>query len=195
MTKRKQDGATWSAVKGIVSEMDHKQLVKLLSDLYNLSKENKRFFHARFAVGKDPLGPYKKTIEECMYPDVRTNKPIRISKAKAAISSYSKAVVDPLGETELMTFFVECGNSFTVEFGDIDEDFYYSLNLMYKRVIDKVLSLPEVHREDFKERLLEIMESSGNIGWGYHDALCADYSEAFPDDEDYNEGPPDDCTK
>jgi hypothetical protein len=94
-----------------------------------------------------------------------------------------------------MTFFVECGNRYTVEFGDIDEVFYSSLILMYRRVIDKVLSLPEESRADFRERLQEIMESSGNIGWGYHDALCADYSEAFPDDEDYDEEPPDDCTK
>jgi len=74
-------------------------------------------------------------------PSVYRDKPIEISRAKRAISAYSKAVGDPTGEAELMIFFVECGSKFTVEFGDIDEAFYFSLNLMYKRAIDMVLSL------------------------------------------------------
>jgi len=170
-------------VKSILASLDQKQLVQLAGDLYRLSKENKDFFHARFAVVEDPLAPYKKTIEECMYQNVYRDKPIEISKAKRGISNYSKAVGDPLGEAELMTFFVECGNSFTVEFGDIDEEFYNALNLMYKRTIEKVLSLPVEQRGEFRERLKEIMTSSGGIGWGYHDELRHDYCQAFPQDE------------
>jgi len=170
-------------VKNRVASLDQKQLVQLARDLYGFSQENKHFFHARFAVGEEPLAPYKKTIAECMYPNVYRDKPIEISKAKRAISAYSKAVGDPSGEAELMTYFVECGNSFTVEFGDIDEEFYISLNLMYKRTIEKVLSLPAEQRGEFRERLKEIMTSSCGIGWGYHDELCRDFYEAFPEDE------------
>ncbi|MBM3300515.1 MAG: hypothetical protein FJY85_11210, partial [Deltaproteobacteria bacterium] len=124
MARKKKDEPTWSDVKSVLVGLDHKKLVELAGDLYRLSKENKDFFHARFGVGEDQLAPYKKIIEECMYPNVYRDKPIQISKAKRAISTYSKAVADPAGEAELMTFFVECGNSFTVEYGDIDEDFY-----------------------------------------------------------------------
>jgi len=95
-------------------DMDRKQLFKLLQDLYRLSKENRAFFHARFGVGDDPIGTYKKTIDECMHPDIYSNKPIQIAKAKKAVSSYSKTVGDPLGVDELMVFFVECGNNFPV---------------------------------------------------------------------------------
>lgn len=164
-------------------DLDAKKLVELAGDLYRLSKENRDFFHARFSVGQDQLAPYKKTIEECMYPNVYRDKPIQISKAKRAISSYSKAVADPVGEAELMTFFVECGNRFTVQFGDIDEDFYDALNLMYKRAIGKVLSLPAEERGEFRDRLEEIMTSSSGIGWGYHDELCHDFYEAFPEEQ------------
>jgi len=181
--KRKSNSQTWSDVKASVGSLEEKQLIKLVSDLYYLSKENQAFLHARFAVGGDTLVPYKKTISTCMYPDVYTNKAIEVSKAKKAISSYSKAVGDPLGEAELMTFFVECGNKFTVDFGDIDEAFYDALNRMYRRAIDKVLSLPEEQRGEFQGRLEAIMTSSSNIGWGYHDMLCDDYYEAFPEDE------------
>ena len=163
--------------------MGEKQLISLVSDLYRLSRENQAFLHARFGVGDDTLNPYKKTIGTCMYPDVYKNKPVQISKAKQAIGAYSKAVGDARGEAELMTFFVECGNSFTLDFGDVDEAFYDALNGMYRRAIDRVLTLPEEERGEFQSRLKAIMTSSSNIGWGYHDMLCDDYYDGFPEDE------------
>ena len=183
MRKAKSVGATWSDVKAEITKLDMRQLVNLVADLYRFSKENQAFLNARFAVVRDPLEPYKKTIAECIYPDIYKNKPIQISKAKKAISDYSKAVGESLGEAELMTFFVERGNAFTVNFGDIDEEFYDALIRMYRRVIEKVCSLPEEQRDAFKERLEAIMTSSADIGWGYHDTLCDDYYSAFPEDE------------
>jgi hypothetical protein len=143
----------------------------------------RRASHARFSIGDDPIAPYKKVIEDCMFPDVMKNKPIQISTAKKAINEYSKAVGDAKGEAELMTYFVECGNQFTVEFGDIDEGFYDALLRMYARATNKVLSLPNEEQHKFRERLRTIMETSNGIGWGYHDGLCGQYDEAFPEDE------------
>ena len=183
LSKKKHASPAWSYVKSVVAGLDKKQLVELVRDLYRLSKENQAFLAARLSLGEDPLAPYKKTIRNCMYPDVMTDKPVQIAKAKRAISDYSKAVGDPVGEAELMTLFVECGNSFTVEYGDIDEDFYNALNLMYRRTLEKVLSLAEGQHGVFKERLREIMESSSGIGWGYHDELCHDFYDAFPEEE------------
>ncbi|EAQ74228.1 hypothetical protein WH5701_06341 [Synechococcus sp. WH 5701] len=135
------------------------------------------------AVVEDPLESYKKIVDECMYPDVHKNKPIQIARAKKAISDYSKAVGDALGEAELMTFFVEQGNALTIEYGDIDEGFYAALNLMYRRAIKKVCYLPDASRDAFKVRLEAIMRSSAHIGWGYHDELRADYFRAFPEEK------------
>jgi hypothetical protein len=161
--------------------MDKKQLTGLISDLYGFSKENQAFLHARFTIGSDTLAPYKKTIRDCMYPDIFSKKPIDIAKAKKAISNYSKAVGNLAGEAELLTFFVECGNRFTLDHGDINEAFYDALNRMYRRAIDKVLRLPAEQQEEFQDRLEAIMTSSSDIGWGYHDELCDDYYEAFPE--------------
>ena len=184
MAKSKTKGPTWSDVKTLLVNLDQKKLLSLVGDLYRLSSENKTFLHSRFKIGGDPLSPYRKTIEECMYPDMYSNKPVQISKAKKAISTYSKAVGDPVGEAELMTFFVECGNSLTVNYGDMDEAFYDAVNGMYRRAIKKVLTLPEERHDEFKERFEAIMRSSSNIGWGYHDMLSEDYYEAFPEDEE-----------
>ncbi len=169
-------------VKPTVTNMGTDQLVKLVADLYRFSKENQTFLHARFRVGEDPLVSYKKTIAECMYPDLFGNKPVQIAKAKKAISNYSKATGDPLGEVELMVTFVEYGNNFTVDCGDMDEAFYDSLNSMYRRVIKKVLKLPEEQQSGYKARLKRIMTSSSGIGWGYHDMLADDFCNAFPEE-------------
>jgi 1,4-alpha-glucan branching enzyme len=145
-------------------------------------RENQAFFHARFGIGRDPLESYRETIEECMYPDVFSRKPVRIAKAKKAVSDYRKATGETVGEIDLMIFFVESGNEFTLDYGDIDEPFYNALNSMYERAVKKVVKLPADQRAAFKDRLKRIMTSSSHIGWGYHDELAGDYYNAFPED-------------
>jgi hypothetical protein len=181
MTTTKKHGPSWSDVKQSIASLGTSELIQLIASLYGLSKGNRDFLHARFSIGDDPIGPYKEVIEDCMFPDVLKNKPIQISRAKKAINEYSKAVGDARGEAELMTYFVERGNQFTVEFGDIDEGFYDALLRMYARAINKVLSLPEEEQHEFRERLKTIMVTSNKIGWGYHDGLCEQYCEAFPE--------------
>ena len=183
MNTTKRGGPSWSNLKESIASLDSSELIRLIGSLYELSKGNRDFLHARFAIGADPVAPYKEVIEDCMFPDVMKNKPIQISTAKKAISEYSKAVGDAKGEAELMTYFVECGNKFTVEFGDIDEGFYDALLRMYERAIKKVLSLPAKEQHEFRQRLRKIMVSSGGIGWGYHDGLCEQYSKGFPEDD------------
>ncbi len=167
---------TWSAVKAEITGLEARQLVNLIADLYRLSKENQAFLQARFAVAADPLAHVKQIIEACVAPDVLRNKPIQIAKAKKAISDFCKAVNDPAGEAELMIFFVEQGNAFTIEYGDIDESFYAALVLMFGRAVDKVCSLPAETGKPFQARLNAIIDAASPIGWGYPDALRDHFS-------------------
>ena len=183
MAAQKRKDPTWKDVKTVLVNLDQKQLLKLIADLYKFSNENKTFLNTRFSVGKDQLGPYKKVIEECLFPDVLRDKPVEIAKAKKAISRYSKAAGDDQGQAELMVYFVECGNRFTLNIGDMYQEFYDALNSMYQRAINKVLSLPANQQREFKRRLKEIMTSSSDIGWGYHETLAYDYFRAFPEDK------------
>ena len=105
-----------------------------------------------------------------------------IGKAIDAINRYSMAVDNPTGEAELRIFYVECGNNFTLSYGDIDEDFYDAMLEMYEYATETVLELPAQEQEKFKSRLQEIMKSASGIGWGYYDGLCDIYYEAFPKD-------------
>lgn len=179
--KNKKHTPSWYDVKAAIASLDPQVLVELISNMYDLSKGNKDFLHTRFSIGADILAPYKKIIKACMFPDIQ-NEPVQIIRAKRAISDYSKATRDVKGEAELLTYFVECGHKFTLDYGDIDEDFYDTLVEVYSEAIKKVLALPTPEQGDFRKRLKKIMLSSEGIGWGYHDGLCDEYYGAFKDE-------------
>jgi len=155
--QKKAKKPMWSDVKHTIAGFYRPGLMGIIGDLYRLSRANRDFLHARFSIGANPQKPYKKVIKESLYPDVMSNKPIRISPAKKAISDYAKAVGDVNGVAELMVYFVECGNQCTLDYGDIDGPFYDALISMYDRALDRVLELPEQARQTFRERLYRIM--------------------------------------
>lgn len=180
--KHNQPEATWSTVKSALSGFDREALLGLVKDLYGLSASNKQFVDARLHLGKDPVAPYKKIVADCIAPDVFGHRPIQIAKAKKAVSDYRKVVRDDRGELDLMIHFVECGNGFTLDYGDIDEDFYDALVNMYARAVKITKDLPLAERQPFRDRLRALTESSSPIGWGYHESLCYAYNSSFPED-------------
>jgi hypothetical protein len=86
---------------------------------------------------------------------------------------------DNKGTADLMVYYVECGNKFTLDYGDINEAFYDALIEMYKKATKTVLKLPKSKQSSLRNRLKNIMESADGIGWGYYDDLCHFYHEAF----------------
>ena len=175
----------WGDIETPIKQLSKDQLIDLLRDLYRLSPENKDFFHTRFStVEADPLPRYKKIIQHAIHPYLEDDESLEIEKANDAINRYVKAVDNPVGEAELRIFYVECGNNFTLSYGDIDEDFYDALLDMYKYAIETVLETSPDKQKEFQERLKAIMDSASHIGWGYGDSLGDFYYEAFSDKEE-----------
>lgn len=173
---------TWSDVKAAISGFERPALLGLISDLYAFSPENKDFLHARFLLGADVLKPYKKIIEEALFPDVIANDDVEIAVAKKAIANYGKAVGDPKGMLELMVYFVECGAAFSLDVGYGDDDFFASLERMYEKAIKLLLTLDEATIDDYYDRFEELVASTSDIGWGFHDTLSDIFYEAFPEE-------------
>ena len=182
MARKKKKTPSWIDVKRNIKSFNNAQLLELIGDLYRLSENNKQFFHARFSLSEDPLESYKRIIQDAIHPYLEDNETLDIGRAEDAIERYSKAIDDVKGETELMVFFVECGNNFTLSYGDIDDEFYDSVLRMYEKAVQNVTELPTEEQKVFKERLHEIMDSASGIGWGYHDGLPELYYVSFPDD-------------
>jgi len=182
MAKTKKKRPSWIEVKKEIKDFNKDQLMELLGDLYRLSTENKEFYNTRFSLSDDTLEPYKRIIQDAVHPYLEDNEILDLERAEDAISRYSKAIDDVKGEAELLVFFVECGNNFTLSYGDIDGEFYDSMLTMYEKAIVAVSELPVKDQNAFKERLREIMDSASGIGWGYHDGLCDLYCKTFPED-------------
>ena len=177
--KKKQLEPSWKDIEKIIGQFDKKQFTDLLHDLYQLSADNKDFFFTRFSLGDDLLAKYKKIIQDSIHPYLEDGELLDIQKANDAISRYSKAIDNPMGEAELRVFYVECGNNFTLSYGDIDEYFYDSMIEMYEYATETVLELSSKEQDEFRKRLKEIMESASGIGWGYYDGLYEVYYGAF----------------
>ena len=185
MAKKKKKESCWNDIKTPIDQLEKNQLVDLLRDLYRLSQGNKDFFHTRFVTtGEDPLPRYKKIIQNAIHPYLEDHEPLEVEIATDAVNRYSKAVDNPVGEAELRIFYVECGNNFTLSYGDIDEDFYDALLDMYEYAIETVLETPKEEQGAFQIRLKAIMDSASHIGWGYGDGLGDLYYEVFSDEEE-----------
>ena len=180
MAKKQQVDKRWSDIRAVLDTQGSAQLLEVARDLYALSQENRDFLNARYLASENRLDSYKKAIDAAIYPNVYQSKPIRVSVAKKAISQYTKATGDQAGTLELMMYFVERGNQFTVDFGDIDEGFYSSLEPMFARILETLKrSDPEVV-EGLLPRLVAIRGAAEGICWGYHDYLCEALAKAFP---------------
>lgn len=179
MVKKRQVDKSWSDVRAVLATQGSAQLLGVVRDLYDLSQENRDFLNSRYLASGNRLEPYKKAIDDAIYPNVYQSKPIRVSVAKKAISQYTKATGDQAGTLELMLYFVERGNQFTIDFGDINEGFYSSLESMFERILETLKrSDPEVV-ERLLPRLVVIRDTAEGIGWGYHDCLCEALAKAF----------------
>jgi hypothetical protein len=172
---------TWSALKSVASSLSRQELLGLVGELYRLSSQNKAFLHARFGDQDIAMEEFKAIVAECLYPDMQRDRPLQVAKAKKAVADFCKAVADPLAHADLMLFFVEQGNAFTLEYGDVDAGFYSALVAMARRAAEVICSLPVDLQEPFRARLGEVVRSSSGIGWGYHDDLKAIDAAAFPD--------------
>lgn len=76
-----------------------------------------------------------------------------------------------------MLYYVECGVEFTNDFGDINENFYISIENAYEtslKLIDEERILSK-----FKNRVFKVVNETRNIGWGFHDCLCEVYYEYY----------------
>ena len=78
-----------------------------------------------------------------------------------------------------MLYYVEIGVKYTVEYGDINEAFYNSMDSMYSGAVKYI----DQHgmQEQFEERCRKIVEDTSDIGWGFHDGLGDIYASYFED--------------
>lgn len=181
-SKSKIPKVPWKVVKEVLSQRDRKALVNLIEELYSLNTDNQTFILTRYGL-IDELAFYKSTIRECVYPE--WNRPIQLGEARKAFNHYKKAVGEPEGLLELAVYYVECGTDCTMEFGDIDEAFYNSMESMMNQAVRLLEKVDPEIREKYRPRFKALMDKVyGKIGWGYGDYMADVFYQTFGDEAD-----------
>ena len=171
MAKDKSASPSWADVKASLLKFDRAGLQGLIQDLYASSKDNQAFLHARFALGPDPLGPYKAIISRWINPDLMKGEPVSISRAKRAIADYRKAIGRPEGLAELSTFFCEEAFGFVESCSFQDESYFIALIRMCGQSLKLAANLPPAERRPCLERLNKLRSRSKHVGYGVQDEL------------------------
>lgn len=170
-TKSKDKKILWSELKKEIVKYDHPKLIELISSLYSLSKENKRFLEAKIINDGNVIEKYRDIISKSISTEAPWLKShqLNLKNAKKAISDYKKATGNIDGVLDLMIHYIECGTQFTLAFGDIDEGFYNSMESMFENVL-KLMSSNN-YSEDFLSRVKGVVKESQDMGWGYYDNI------------------------
>ncbi|WP_066630983.1 DUF6155 family protein [Labilibacter marinus] len=163
-------------VKSELNKLDKADLIKHISELYKIYKPVKEYFD--FYVNpkeEEILEKYKEKVREGFYP--KRGFALKLSISRTAINEFKKLGTSKEALSDLLIYYVECGVEFTNDFGDIDENFYSSIENAFGKAL-QIMSKEGILAK-FEDRAYEIVENAQNIGWGFHDYLADVYSEYY----------------
>jgi hypothetical protein len=144
--------------------------VRLIGELYRLSRDNQSFLEARLGNAAKQLHIYRRLVADCLFPDpLHKGSTVRISEAKRAVSQYERATGDTAGTIDLMLAFVETGTAFAADLGYGEENFFSALEKMLSRALILLRRGNKDLRQSMRPRLVRLSASARDLGWGYGD--------------------------
>lgn len=155
-------------IKSEMNKLNKEELIKHISELYKKYKPVKEYFD--FYLNPDEkklLEQYKEKVKEGFFP--KRGYQLKLSISRKAINDFKKLGTSAENLADLLLYFVENGVELTNQYGDIDENFYTSLENTYSNALDLIAKNGLL--EKFQNRANRIITETENIGWGFHDYL------------------------
>jgi len=171
-------------IKKDLKKLDKDELIGFIADLNKKNKSVKEYFD--FYINPDEekiFEKYREKVFEAFYP--KRGFGFKLKDGRKAISDFKKLGVSLENLADLMLFYVETGVKFTNDFGDIDENFYSSLENMYVQAL--TLMKKEDFLDKFNDRAQQVATDTRGIGWGFHDYIMDVYVSFYPYDDDLDE--------
>ncbi len=163
-------------LKTELNKLNKDALIKHISELYKKYKPVKEYLDFQINPNESKiLEQYKEKVREGFYP--KRGYKLRLSLSKNALNDFKKLDTSKESLADLLLYYVECGVELTNEFGDIDENFYTSIENAYETSLG--LMSKEGILNKFKDRAFEIVNEAQNTGWGFHDYLKEAYDEYY----------------
>lgn len=175
---------SFAPIRKAIGKFDRPALIALVGELHALNGQNRDFLATRFVSSSHGLDKYKKIIREALFPQLpEEDTDVSFRDARKAIGDYRKAAGDSEGVAELYVYAAECGTQFTLEYGDIDDPFYDSLERMYAAAAKAAAALDSQTAAPLIRRLGALVAKTRNIGWGLHDVMGEEYHNHFGDNQ------------
>jgi hypothetical protein len=165
-------------VKHYLRQRSSDELIRDISDLFKLFDFVKDYYQIKIMPesSEQLVAKHKEMILQEFFPSRGFGK-ARLSIAKRAITDYKKVSTSVEELADLMLFYVEMGVEYTTTYGDINEEFYSSMEGMYSRVL-KLIADNDLH-DHFSSRCRQIIDDTSRIGWGFHENLFEAYVDVF----------------
>jgi hypothetical protein len=176
---------TNSELKKCLRSLSWDALEDIFCTLYKDSEQVNIFMNMCFnaeGYSTELLEMYKTKIKRCFpltgYGECKT------AEAHRYVKEIMKMSLQPLIALDVILYFVECGNAFTQQFGDIDSRFYDSLLSVYSQFVERMNALEnDTVYLKLKGRIDALAANSRNIGWGYSDGIEESTSEIIWKDD------------
>lgn len=155
-------------LKHVLAQEDKATLINHLSELYKKYKPVKEYFDL-FLSGDESvlLEQYKDKVREGFFP--KRGFDLKLSISRKAINNFKKLGTSSNSLADLMLYYVECGVEFTNMYGDIDENFYISMENTYEKALKLMNEEGLLYK--FKYRVDKVVDDTTEIGWGFNDTL------------------------
>lgn len=171
-------------LKKELKKLDKDKLIELVAELYKKNKAAKEFLDFYVNPNEEELfGKYAEKVFQAFYP--KRGYHLKLKEGRQAISDFKKLSPSKTLLANLMLYYVETGVEYTNDFGDINEGFYNSLELVYTDAL--TLMQKEDILDRFADRAFKVVEDTYGIGWGFHDYLAMVYHEYYLADAEEEE--------
>jgi hypothetical protein len=173
---------SWSRIRSHLLTLSKDDLLKVIQDLYQLNNDNKVFLNSHLGIGdaETLAQPYRKTIKQVFNPD-RGFPSLSLRTAQKALNDFRKASANPEAIVDMRLYYVEQGVACTLNYGDINEAFYNSLEGVFEDAIVLINKTGNAEMiETFRPRIKRIVANTSGIGWGFHDFLSDVYDTHYP---------------
>lgn len=166
------------SLKGYITNLSQAELEEELLTLIDRFPEIKQYYQVRLNTDQAQpiLDVYKKRVKNEFFPERGFGK-ARLSIARKSILEYKRIATNSLNLVDLMLYYVEQGVRYTLEYGDIDEPFYNSMESVFYNALE-IITKDDLF-EYFNSKCQKIVNDTSGIGWGFHDTLDDLYKEYY----------------
>lgn len=159
-----------SKLKKHLLALPKERIVEIVLELYDARKEAKEYLEFYLAPNsEEELQKCKKAVKQEFFPTRGFSERPSFAKCRKIISDFQKLKPQPTDVADLMLFYIEQGCAYTMEYGDMWEQYYETL----ERNFEKAMNFIFMHQllSLYHERIERMIQSVRECGWGFYDSL------------------------